>query len=275
MKKILVIGKKGFIGSSLSKYLKKYFDVKSLEFTTFTKINKNKLIDIDYIINCSINKNYVFKKYDKNYDFDLKICQKIQSFNIKQIFLSTRKIYHYGSNIKENSKKLPSCNYSKNKLISENKLKKILKNKILILRISNIIGQKSKIKYRKVHNTFQDIFFKNVKNGIIFDNKKVFKDFLPQIIFNKIVKNLISKNLSGVFNVSLGKKVYINKVVQWLNYYNKNKVRIVSYTKLNNYKNDSFYLNNSKLIKKTGIKIRLIDLEREIKKISKNYFYDK
>ena len=82
-------------------------------------------------------------------------------------------------------------------------------------------------------------------------------------------------NLSGEFNISLGRKVYLNKVVQWLNYYNKNKVRVVNYTKLNNYKNDSFYLNNSKLIKKTGIKIRLIDLEREIKKISKNYFYEK
>lgn len=273
MKKILIVGKKGFIGNSLYKYLKKYFDVKLVDFRTFTKTKK--INNFNYIINCSINKNYAFKKYDKKYDFDLKICNKIKSYDIKQIFLSTRKIYENRANIKETSKKLPSCNYSKNKLISEKKLKKILKNKILILRISNIIGQKSKIKYRKIHNTFQDVFFKNVKNGIIFDNKKAFKDFLPQALFNKIIKNLISMNLSGEFNISLGRKVYLNKVVQWLNYYNKNKVRVVNYTKLNNYKNDSFYLNNSKLIKKTGIKIRLIDLEREIKKISKNYFYEK
>ena len=91
MKKILIVGKKGFIGNSLYKYLKKYFDVKLVDFRTFTKTKK--INNFNYIINCSINKNYAFKKYDKKHDFDLKICNKIKSYDIKQIFLSTRKIY--------------------------------------------------------------------------------------------------------------------------------------------------------------------------------------
>ena len=40
--------------------------------------------------------------------------------------LSTRKIYKAKFNIKELDKKKPICNYSKNKLISETSVKKIL-----------------------------------------------------------------------------------------------------------------------------------------------------
>ena len=74
----------------------------------------------------------------------------------------------------ENSQLLPKTNYSKNKLISENKLKKRISKNLIILRISNVIGDKSKIK--KIHNTFIDIFYQNIKKGFIFDNKKDFKD---------------------------------------------------------------------------------------------------
>ena len=40
----------------------------------------------------------------------------------------------------------------------------------------------------------------------------------------------------------------------------------------NNYKKQSFYLNNDKLMKKINIKNRLIDLENDCKKISKLIF---
>jgi nucleoside-diphosphate-sugar epimerase len=56
------------------------------------------------------------------------------------IFLSSRKIYELRDNLNESSKLEPNCNYSKNKLHTEKKLLKNLKNRILILRISNLIG---------------------------------------------------------------------------------------------------------------------------------------
>ena len=45
-------------------------------------------------------------------------------------------------NLTENSNTRPLTNYSKNKLISESKIKEIINNKYLILRISNLIGKK-------------------------------------------------------------------------------------------------------------------------------------
>ena len=41
---------------------------------------------------------------------------------------------------------MPKCNYSRNKLKSERLAIKILDNRLLILRVANIVGQPKKIK---------------------------------------------------------------------------------------------------------------------------------
>ena len=56
-------------------------------------------------------------------------------------------------------------------------IKKILQNRLLILRISNIIGPPSNSK-KKLHKTFSDIFFETVKRGLIYENKDTYKDFI-------------------------------------------------------------------------------------------------
>ena len=91
-----------------------------------------------------------------------------------------KKIYKSKENIKENDKLNPLSNYSKNKLITENLLKRRLGSNLLILRISNIIG--FKLKFRKnLHQTFVDLFYEKAKKGLIYDNANRFKDFLSVI----------------------------------------------------------------------------------------------
>ena len=72
MKKILLIGKRGFLGNSLNKFLRKKFKLRFISFIDLKNIKKS-LTNYDYIINTSINKNYINKKYDKKFDNDLKI----------------------------------------------------------------------------------------------------------------------------------------------------------------------------------------------------------
>ena len=76
MKKILLIGKRGFLGNSLNKFLRKKFSLRFISFIEVKKISKS-LINYDYIINTSINKNYINKKYNKKYDNDLQISDYI------------------------------------------------------------------------------------------------------------------------------------------------------------------------------------------------------
>jgi len=273
-KKIIVIGKNGFIGSNLIKLLKKNFDIKSYGYRKFLNVNRKLLLDVNYVINCTSNKQYVNKKYSKKNDFDFQISKKIKDLNCKMIFLTSRKIYKVGDNLNESSKLKPNCNYSKNKLHTEKILLKNLKNRILILRISNLIGiNKFRNNNKKIHKTFIDSFFLNVQRGIIFNNEKNYKDFLSINKFGEIIEKLINKKVVGIYNVSLGQKVYLTKLVNWLNLFNKNKYKSIDIPK--GYKTECFYLNNDKLMKKINIKNKLIDLEKDCKSISKFFFKKK
>lgn len=266
MKKILFIGKRGFIASNLSKYLKKFYKVQQISFKELHKL-KSKINHFDYIINASINKNYVNEKYKEKFDNDLKISKLIYNKKIIYSFLSTRKVYPSKSNLNENSILLPKSNYSKNKLITEQKLTKILKQNLVILRVSNIIGDISSKK--RIHKTFIDIFFENIKKGIIIDNNNAFKDFLSIEKFCQIYKNIIKNNLVGVYNVSIGQKVYLKDLVSWLNKFNEKNLKV---KKINKKSIESFYLNNKKLMSKIKVKNSLEDLKRYCLQLSKKKF---
>lgn len=271
-KKILLIGRNSFISSNLQIFLKKKFSLKILSFKDLKEYDSKYFNKFSHIINCAIHKNYINYKYNPKNDLDIQIVKKLKSFRNTYVFLSSRKVYKTKNNIKENDDLYPLCHYSKNKLRTENELQKIFKNKVLILRISNLLGLKlSKYKMKNSHTTFIDYFMNNVKLNIIFNNNKnMYKDFLSIKQFSKILEKLIHLNSTGIFNVSLGKKVYLNKLIEWLNYYNKNSFKKVDLPK--KFNKDKFYLSNKKLFKEINLKFSLTDLERECKKISKSFF---
>lgn len=270
-KKILIIGKKSFIAINLYKNLSKIFLIKKISYENFLKLDSKKLNEFDVIINSAIKKNYKIKIYNIKNDIDLQIAKHIQKLNIKFVFLSTRKVYKIGDDIKENSKTHPLSNYSKNKLKTEKKLLHLIKDKVLILRITNILGNiTNNKKKRKIHNTFIDQFFSNIKRGFIYNNYNNYKDFLSINQFSKIVELLIKKDAYGIYNVSAGKKVYVYKIIKWLNYYNKKKLKIKKLPP--KFNDQNFYLNNFKLLKKIKTNIYLTNLEKDCKRISKIYF---
>jgi len=270
-KKILIIGVNSFIGNNLYIFLKKKFDIRIIHYKDFIQLNVKNLIDVAYIINCASNKRYVKNKYLKKNDFDIKIAEKIIDSKCKLIFFSTRKIYQIANNIRENSKFNPKCNYSINKLITEKKLNKILNKKVLILRISNLIGLNNSSNLKnKIHNTFIDHFFLNINKNKIFNNFKIYKDFISIDKFNEIIFKLIKKNVVGIYNVSLGQKVYLNELISNLNFHNQNKCKTVNIPE--KFNNDCFYLNNKKLLKAIDVKISLSDLKRYCRLLSNIYF---
>lgn len=268
-KKIIIVGKKGLVGSNLNLYLKKKQHVTNLDFDDLIKKKNNFINKFDYIINCASNSKYVKSKYQKKNDFDLKIANKIKDLNINMVMLSSRKVYKTGVNLKESSTLKPKNNYSKNKIISEKALFRILKKRVLILRISNLVGL-NKNKSKKLHKTFIDIFYENIKKGLIFDHNNEFKDFLSIDKFCEIINRLIVSNAFGTFNVSIGKKIFLKEILSWLNFHNKKSLKWVKINKLN--KADNFTLNNNKLMNKISTKNSAKDLKIFCVKLSKVLF---
>jgi nucleoside-diphosphate-sugar epimerase len=268
--KILIIGKNSFLGKNLYHYIKKKKNVRLLSYKKFLKLNNKEIKNFNYLCNCSINPKYNTSKYDEKNDIDLKIVKRIQNYKINFIFLSSRKVYFNKNNITENDKLSPRCDYSKNKLLTEKKILKLIPNKITVLRISNVIGLKADNK-RKVHSSFIDNYIK-----YIFSIKKIYyindyKDFITIKQFVRIFYNIIKKKLSGTYNVSLGKKIYINEILKWLNYKNANNNKFL--IKKNCHYKDSFTLNNKKLLNLIKIKINKSEVKNFCKTIGKKIYY--
>ena len=266
-KKILIFGKNSFIGSNLYTFLKNKHFVKIMSFNSKSLVNLNKF---DYVINCSINKNYINKIYSENYDFDFKIVNKLNK-NTNFIFFSSRKIYEPKANIYEKSKVNCLNNYEKNKFITEKKILKIKGNRSIILRVSNIIGFK-KYNPRKIHHTYLDYLISKIKKGEIILNQNEYKDFLDINTFSKIINSIIKKKVFGIYNISMGKKVYLRDLNNWLlkSLKNKKKLKVIKLKK--DKKNQSFYLNNSKIRKKIKFNINIAQLKKECISLGKRLF---
>ena len=74
-------------------------------------------------------------------------------------------------------------------------------------------------------------------------------------------------------SIFLGKKIYLNDIIEWLNHYNPNS--LIKKTLPNDFNNDSFYLNNNKIKKKLKIKINKQELKNYCLDLSKEFFKKK
>jgi len=270
-KKLLIVGVKSFISSNIFLKLKNRIYIKRIKYSEFLKKSKRFLSKFEYVLNCSLHRKYVLEEYNKKYDLDYHILNRIKNLNINYIFLSSRKIYKSKLNILETDKILPKNNYEKNKFITENYIKNTIPQGYLILRISNIIGPRI-VNNKRAHNLFLDNFILNLKNNFLLNHKNLFKDFISINQFANIFLKIILINPKGVFNVSLGKKVYVSEILQWLTSSSKKSLNVKNYCKNMTYNSDSFILNNTKLKNALNISIKKKDLKIYCLKLSKKIF---
>ena len=261
MNKILIIGKKSFLGSNLKKYLSKYFKVDNYSFEILKKKNSIFFDKYSHVINTSIHKFYIKKKYKEKYDLDIKFIKKFKKINFYYIFLNTRKIYLLKKNITEKSKIKPLENYAVNKHKTETLLKKKIKNKLISLRISNILGKRIYKNKRNHHMLFFDNLLKYRKNNQIISVNNDFKDFLSIDQFCLIILKIVTLKIHGIYNVSLSEKIYISELISWID---KKLLKRVIFV---NEQKDSFTLSNKKLIKKIKINLTKKQLMNFCKKL--------
>lgn len=258
-KKIYLIGYKSYLQNNLYRFLKKKnLTVIKIPYKKFLK----KSVSNCLIVNFSNHENFFKKKYDTKFDRNLRIAKKIKKNNSELYIISTRQVYKPNLNITEKSKLFPINNYSKNNLISENSCKKILKNKLTILRTANVIGYE----IRKKRQSMMSLLIKGITtNNVILDqNFNYEKDIIPINFFCKYVYILIKKRFNGLINIGSGISFTLYELYGLLKL---NKKLKPIFTKNNKVNDSSFKYDTSYLKKITKFKIKKKDILKEINKI--------
>ena len=166
--------------------------------------------------------------------------------------MSTSKVY--GSKnfeiLSEKKKCKPNTIYGNSRLLTENRLLKSLRNRVLILRISNVLIHN--IHNNKKNFNILDQMIHNLKHHkkIYLPKKLIIKDFITLDFLIKNIFLLIKKNKNGIFNIGSSCKITLEELAKII----IKKFKFGNIVKIND-RTDSFLLSNEKLINITKIKI--------------------
>ncbi len=239
MKKVLVLGSEGYLGSVLIPYLaKSNLKITGVDRCFFGKHNKNtnkvKIIKADYsklnksffknyeiivdLVNISndpaseLNKNFTMKV---NYKDKLTLYKKIEKLgNIKKyVYMSSCSVYGNNKNlISEKSKPKPISLYSKLCLKYENYLKRKKNIDYTILRLGTLYGWSNRMRYDiAINKIIRDMLF--VKKVEILGGEQLrffcYNKFACNVI-NKVILEKSYKYKNKVFNIGVFNTNIIN-----------------------------------------------------------------
>jgi len=202
MKKILITGYKGMIGSRLYSYLQSFneYVVKGLDIIDNTGDIRllRTFEEFDIIIHCAALTSVTESIIHPNEYYETNV---LGTFNVlanyptsKIIFMSTSAVYGEGLNHAETDKLQPQVPYAQNKVDAEFYIQALSKN-WLILRLANIYGGKKG--ERNVYQVFEeeDIL-------PIYGDGSSLRDYLHVDELVKIIHKGFDKN--GIYNIGSG-----------------------------------------------------------------------
>lgn len=204
-KRILIVGSNSFLGRDL-KLDPNYFDITKIR-RPYEDTDKDLYNSFDIVINfCYQNKTF-FSLLPEEEMIDVNIAKQLNG-KTKFVFLSSRKVY--GSNpkllkYKETDKTKPVGFYAENKVNIEKELQEILGDKLLCLRVGNIISVDETI-CTNGHCFMSWVYDEliNKKNITVTIDKKAQKDFIPKSYLYKALQALFLNDASGIYNIGAG-----------------------------------------------------------------------
>ena len=263
MKKILITGANGYIGSCLFQILKRKFKVIGID---KEKSSNKKVFQCDIINNRKLN--LIIKKekpevivhlaaqslvdetinkekyYTNNNKATACLLEIMKKNDIKKIiFSSTAAVYQQSSNpLKENSKIKALSTYAKTKLLCEKKIQKEKKLKSIILRFFNVCSALDKPITGEFHNPETHLIPTIVYKAMF--NKKIYiygndfntpdgtciRDYIHiKDICSAIEKSIIyisKNNKSKIFNIGNRRGLSNNQIVNYIKKRIKNEMNI-------------------------------------------------
>lgn len=234
MKKVLVTGQSGYIGTKFREWIKKnnidmelqYISVRDDSWKKVDFSNYDVILHLAGIAHVSRNKKLKEKYYDINTNLSVQLAKKAKRDGVCQfIFMSSIIVYGKQKNINLKTEPNPIDFYGDSKLKAE----KIITNletpnfKVAIVRPPMVYGEHSKGNFSKLRTlSKKTFFFPSVFNR----RSMIFIDHLSE--FLKIV---ILKEDRGVFLPQNKATVSTSNLVKIISEYNGNKVYFI---KINN-----------------------------------------
>jgi len=232
MKKILIVGNQGYIGTALSEYLiTRNYDIQGLDLGIFknnilepinecrtilkdaSNVESNDLKKYDCIINLAGMANDPISKvdsssyYDKTVEFSNRLASYAKQLNKFYIYPSSCSVYGNNKDICSEVTSLnPLTEYAKSKVNIENYLLKISDEsfKPIILRLGTVFGFSSRMRFDLVINMFIgmklcDLPISLNSNGISTRPHLYIKNVCE--VFEQMILNASRIKIKQVFNV--------------------------------------------------------------------------
>jgi ADP-L-glycero-D-manno-heptose 6-epimerase len=206
--KILITGHKGFIGSNALKHLQKNHQVITFEWGDAHP----KITGLDWVIHIGAISSTIERNVDKvmsqNYDFSVDLYEECLYNRVNFQYSSSASVYGLVSSFEETSPVDPRTPYAWSKYLFERYVKNNPPTNTLVqgFRYFNVYGpgEDHKGGQASPYQQFSQQAKTTGKIKLFEGSDKFLRDFVPVSTVVNIHEQMLSKKVSGVFNVGTG-----------------------------------------------------------------------